>query len=56
MTVATQAQFIPLQVQANAAAEPNIHIELQRGAMLVRVQWPVTCAADCAAWVRGVLK
>jgi hypothetical protein len=56
MAVTTQAQFIPLQVQAKDAPAPNIQIEVQRGAMLVRLQWPVACASDCATWVRGVLK
>ncbi len=51
-----QTQFIPLQIQAGGVAPANIQIELQRGATLVRVQWPVACATECAAWMREVLK
>lgn len=55
LAVATQTQFIPLELQANGAPA-NIQIELQRGATLVRVQWPLGYAGDCAAWMREVLK
>jgi transposase len=53
--VTAQTQFIPLELQANGAPA-NIQIELQRGATLVRVQWPLAGAAQCAAWIREVLK
>lgn len=56
MAIAAQTQFIPLQIQADGVASSNIQIELQRGATLVRVQWPLTCAGECAAWMREVLK
>ena len=57
LSVATQAQFVPVQLQANGAAPVNnIQIELQRGATLVRVQWPIAGAAQCAAWIQEVLK
>ena len=57
LSVATQAQFVPVQLQANGAAPVNnIQIELQRGATLVRVQWPIASAAQCAAWIQEVLK
>ncbi len=56
MAIATQTQFIRLQIQACGVAPSNIQIELQRGATLVRVQWPVTRAGECAAWMREVLK
>lgn len=56
LTVAAQPQFVPLQIQANGISPANIQIELQRGATMVRVQWPVACAVECAAWVREVLK
>ena len=56
LAITTQTQFIPLELQANGVAPAHIQIELQRGATLVRVQWPVAGAAQCAAWVREVLK
>ena len=56
LAVATQTQFIPVQLQANAAAPANIQIELQRADTTIRIQWPVACATECAAWMREVLK
>lgn len=51
-----QSQFIPVQLPTGGLAPANIHIELQRGASLVRVHWPLAGAQDCAAWMREVLK
>lgn len=56
LAIATQTQFIPLQIQANGVAPANIQLELQRADTTVRVQWPLACAAECAAWMREVLK
>ncbi len=56
LTIATQTQFIPLELQTTGATPANIQIELQRGATLVRVQWPLGYAGECAAWMREVLK
>lgn len=56
LAVATQTSFIPLQIQGSDVAPANIQIELQRSGITVRVQWPVVCAAECAAWMREVLK
>jgi transposase len=33
-----------------------ITLEFKRGALLVGVTWPVSAAADCAAWLREVLR
>jgi len=33
----------------------NIQIELRRGAIAVKITWPVAVAADCAAWMRELL-
>ena len=56
LTLATQTEFVPLQISASGVAPPNIHIELQRAGTTVRVQWPIGCAAECAAWMREVFK
>jgi transposase-like protein len=56
LAVAPQTQFIPLELQTTGATPANIQIELQRGATLVRVQWPLGYAGECAAWMREVLK
>lgn len=56
LALPAQSQFIPLQVQPSSVAPGDIQIELQRAGTTVRVQWPVACAGECAAWMRDVLK
>jgi transposase len=34
----------------------EITIELRRGATTVKVAWPLAAAADCAAWLRELLR
>lgn len=68
-TCAATPTFIPVElppvampsaVPAVSAPAPEvaqeIHIELRRGAVTVNVRWPVHAAAQCAAWVREVLR
>jgi transposase len=39
-----------------AAPAPDILIELRHGAVAITVTWPVGAAADCAAWMRELLR
>lgn len=55
LALATQTQFIPLELQSSVTPA-TIQIELQRSDTIIRVQWPVACAGECAAWMREVLK
>jgi transposase len=49
--------FIPIQVESSAVnTMQEITIELRRGATLVKVGWPLVAAADCAAWLRELLR
>ena len=51
--------FVPLQlpaVQAPAAAPADIRVELRRGPIAISVSWPCTAAAECAAWMRELLR
>lgn len=52
--------FIPIALPAPAAlvAEPPsvIQLELQRGAVSVKVSWPMASSAACAAWLREILR
>ena len=49
--------FIPIQVESSAVtAAREIRIELRRGATVVKVSWPMAAAADCAAWLRELLR
>lgn len=46
-------------VQPPTAAAPildDISLEFKRGAVLVSVRWPMSAAAECAAWLREVLR
>jgi transposase len=52
---ATSAAFVPMELPAKSAA-PDIRIELRRGATSVTVTWPTEAAADCAAWMRELLR
>ena len=45
------------QTPATPATPANdIAIELRRGAVALKVTWPMAGAASCAAWVREVLR
>ena len=35
---------------------PDIQIELRRGATAVKITWPIAAAADCADWMRELLR
>jgi transposase len=55
------ASFVPVAVSSVAAptsalAPAPIQIEVRRGAVSARIQWPVSAAADCAAWLRELLR
>jgi transposase-like protein len=58
VTATAQPPFVALQMSPRSQApEGLIHIELQRAGTgtTVRIQWPVSAARECAAWVREVL-
>lgn len=49
--------FIPLQVEAAVLrGGQSISIELRRGVTVIKVAWPLPAAADCAAWLRELLR
>jgi transposase len=49
--------FIPLHVERPVVRNDQpISIELRRGATVVKVAWPLSAAADCAAWLRELLR
>lgn len=47
--------FIPIQLETVATSQ-EITIELRRGATVVKVGWPLTAAAECAVWLRELLR
>lgn len=49
--------FIPLRLEKPAATgAQEITIELRRGSTVVKVTWPLAAAADCAVWVRELVR
>jgi transposase len=55
--------FVPVSLPAPSASVPSapvpiseLRIELQRGTTTVKVLWPLSAAAECAAWLREVLR
>ncbi|BEP57113.1 MULTISPECIES: transposase [unclassified Variovorax] len=46
----------PPTAPAPAVAPEGIRLEFKRGALGVSVTWPIAAAADCAAWLREVLR
>jgi transposase-like protein len=55
---APDAGFVPITLQrAAVVGSPHeIAIELRRGATLIKVNWPLTAAAECAAWLGQLLR
>lgn len=47
---------VPLATTAPAVADSDIRIELRRGATAVTIRWPVVAGAECAAWLRELLR
>jgi transposase len=55
--IAPDAAFVPVKVERPCgAAAQAITIELRRGATVVKVDWPLIAAADCALWLRELLR
>lgn len=48
--------FVPVQLPEPVAPAGEIRIELKRGATTVAVVWPVVAAAECAQWIRELLR
>ena len=48
--------FMPMTVPASTIATGDIRIDLRRGAMSVTVTWPSSAAAECAMWIRELLR
>jgi transposase len=51
------ASFVPVVLPApTCAASAEIRMELRRGATSMTITWPAAAAADCAAWMRELLR
>ena len=54
-SLSAPASFIPVQLPATPVAT-DISIEVTRGPIKFAVTWPATAAAECAAWMRELLR
>ncbi len=54
-TLALPPPFVEVPMPSNPVAS-EIRVELRRGATAVNVIWPTTAAAECAAWMRELLR
>lgn len=50
------ATFVPVTLPADSEPPAPIRVELHRGATVVNVAWPMAAAAECAMWLRELLK
>jgi transposase len=59
-TVAKPAEFVAVAIASQTAmrspAGRDIEIELRRGPVTMKLTWPVSAAADLAAWARELLR
>ena len=52
-------EFIPVRMTPPVPArgdERGIEVELRRGAVTIRLMWPMSAAAELAAWTRELLR
>ena len=47
--------FVPLSMPS-PGSDRDVRIELSRGAMSIKVNWPISAAGACAVWVREVMR
>ena len=52
---ASALQFVPLSMP-QPPSPADIQIELRRGATAMKMTWPIAAAAECAAWMRELLR
>ena len=59
-TAAKAREFMAVTVAPQPAMQApaccGIEVELRRGALMMKVTWPVAAAADFAAWTRELLR
>ena len=58
VTVAKPSEFVPVAIAAPpmAASRGDIQVELRRGAVTMKVIWPISAAAVFAVWTRELLR
>jgi transposase len=59
MVVTSPPEFVPValeEAEVPRAGERGIEVELRRGAVTMKLTWPLSAAADFAAWTRELLR
>ena len=54
--VPVEARFLPVALPQQVEQPVDIRIELRRGPTAVTVTWPAAAAAECASWMRELLR
>jgi transposase len=57
--VAHPREFVPVSLEAAVVPPPGergIEVELRRGAVTMKITWPLSTTADFAAWMRELLR
>ena len=49
-------EFVQLPLAPAESASCDIRIEIRRGNVAIKVDWPVQASGDCAAWLRDWLR
>src|SRR5437762_12203040 len=52
-------EFVPVTVAPTVSApsdERGIEVELRRGAVTIKLMWPMSAAAELASWTRELLR
>jgi transposase len=50
------AAFVAVQMPAPAPPVGDIRVELRRGPTTITVAWPMAAFAECASWIRELLR
>jgi transposase len=48
--------FVPVRLPDATAATGEIRIEVRRASTTITVAWPMAAAAECATWIRELLR
>src|ERR1043166_4379325 len=49
-------EFVPVALPTAPEPTPGIRIDVRRGPTSITVTWPVAAAAECASWMRELLR
>jgi len=56
-------RFVPIAIEAESAAPPAppappdiVEVELQRGALTVKLRWPASATSELGTWMRELLR